>query len=334
MAKIVIKDILPKMGLPGGTVKIMGKRFQPWLIENNNLHFSNSNNAWIEGISESLLLTSVPPNSTTGDVFIDISGSRSNRFHFIVPESIIGGLHLVDSPVVDSYGNIYATYSGGRGESTPVSIYKITKSGEKEVYIVGLPNATSIALGDDGSLYITSRFDGKIYRSSEKGQYEIFSQGLGTAFGLAKDSHGNLYVGDRNGSIFKVAPDGQASFYSSIPPSYIAYHLGFDSDDNLFVTNPVHMGENYIYRIDKHSKKPEVYYQGLSLFHGFVFDSKDNLYVAETKRNESRVIKIKSGKYYSTILTGTNFIGVAFDAKQNLIAATTNSLYSISKGNY
>lgn len=333
LSRMIIKDIEPKMGLPGGIVKISGKRFLPWDMEHEHLNFTNAN-AWIDAISESTVLTTVPEDSITGDVYIDTGKNKSNKFKFIVPEAIASGLHLVDSPIVDNDGNIFATYSGSRGETTPVSIYKISKDKKKEIYISEITNATSLAIGNDGALYIASRFDGKIYRSTEKNHCEIFCQGLGTAFGLARNPQGELFVGDRSGSIFKIDSDGQASFYTSIPQSYIAFHLNFDTKGNLFVTNPVHMGENIIWKIDKENQKIENYYSGLSLFHGFVFDSKDNLYLAETKRNESRIIKIQNGQYISTVITGTNFIGLAFDKNENLIVATANSLYLIEKGYY
>ena len=130
MAKITIKDITPKMGLPGGHIKILGKNFQPWEMDHYHLRFPNST-AWIEAISENTLLTSIPSNTTTGDVFIEMGGYRSNKYHFIVPEPVIDGLNLVDNPVTDSQGNIYATYSGNKGELSPVSVYKILKNNEK-----------------------------------------------------------------------------------------------------------------------------------------------------------------------------------------------------------
>lgn len=333
MGKMVIKDILPKMGLAGGSLIITGKRFQPWLMDQGTLHFPNSI-AWIEGISETTLLTTVPPNSIAGDVYLDVDGQQSNRYHFIIPESFVDGLHIVDNPVVDNEGNIFTTYSGSRGENTEISVYKITPNGEKIAYLSNLANATSLLIGQDNSLYITSRLDGKIYKSYGAGSYEIFSQGLGIAFGLAQNSKGEIFVGDRNGSIFQISQDGQASFYASVPASYMAFHLAFDSEDNLYITNPIHMGENYIYKLNKETKQLEVFFSGFSLFHGFAFDSKNNLYIAETKRNESRLIKVKSGKIESTILSGTDFIGVAIDNNQNLIVATSTSLYKIDKGNY
>ncbi len=333
MPKIVIKDIIPKMGLPGGAITIKGKRFKPWEIANENLYFPNSN-AWIDGVSDSTLLTSIPDNSVSGHVYININGVKSNKYHFVVPKAITDGLHIVDNPVIDSNGNIYTTYSGGRGESTNISVFKINQNGEKEVYIRGLVNATSLLIDNNDTLYIVSRFDGKVYRSFEKGTFEIFSHGLGAAFGMAMNSQGEIFVGDRNGSIFKLNKDGLASFYSSIPSSYIAFHLAFDSKDNLYVSNPAHMGENCIYKIDKEDKKPQIYYNGLSLFHGFAFDSNDVLYLVESKRNESCIIKVNSNKSSTPIITGRNFIGLSFGLKQSLIIATASSLYSISKDDY
>src|SRR5690606_30943647 len=39
------------------------------------------------------------------------------------------GLHLVDNPVVDREGRVYATYSGSRGQQVPVSIFRIAAPG-------------------------------------------------------------------------------------------------------------------------------------------------------------------------------------------------------------
>ena len=48
MAKVNIKKIEPQIGLPGGSIKIYGKSFSPWEIENENVHFCNAS-AWIDG---------------------------------------------------------------------------------------------------------------------------------------------------------------------------------------------------------------------------------------------------------------------------------------------
>ena len=149
-------------------------------------------------------------------------------------------------------------------------------------------------------------------------------------FGLAFNSKNELYVGDRTGSIFKVSKDGKAYFFSSLHQSYIAYHMSIDNDDNLYVTNPVHMGENYIYKFDKDGNK-SIFHFGLSLFHAFTFDSDNNMYLAESKRRESRIIRITPDKKIDVILCGSNFIGCKFDSQNNLIVASSTSLYKINK---
>jgi len=329
MGKISLKKVEPFIGLPGGIVKIFGKGFQPWQIQNENINFCESS-PWIEGVSDGIVITSIPYKIYSGDVYIEINGNKSNKLSFVIPEIVATGVHLVDSPVIDEKGNIYATYSGSRGENTPVSIYKITPYGEKIVYLQGLTNATSLAIDKKGILFIASRFNGKIYKSKEEQEYELYSQGLGVAFGLALDSGNNLYAGDRGGSIFKISEDGRAEYFVSIPQSYISFHLGFDSKDHLYISNPIHMGENFIYKIDQ-SGKIDVFFSGYSMFHGFCFDKEDNMYVSEAKRNESRILKISQKGECSVIASGANFIGATFDNKGDLIICSSNSIYRIKK---
>jgi len=42
MGKISLKKVEPFIGLPGGIVKIFGKGFQPWQIQNENINFCES----------------------------------------------------------------------------------------------------------------------------------------------------------------------------------------------------------------------------------------------------------------------------------------------------
>jgi sugar lactone lactonase YvrE len=330
MAKISIKKIEPSIGLPGGSVKINGKGFLPWEIKNEDISFCNSS-AWIDGVSETTIITTIPQKIVSGEVLIDFEGNKSNKVSFNVPEAVANGLHLVDNPAIDTEGNIYGTYSGSRGESTHVSVYKITPYGEKIVYLKGLTNATSIAVDKKGRLYVASRFNGKVYRSTEEQEYELYSQGLGVAFGLAFNSKGDLFAGDRSGSIFKISDEGIAQFYASLPQSYISFHLAFDKNDVLYATNPTHIGENYIYRIDNDGNANEVF-SGHSMFHGFCFDEKNRMYISEAKRNESRVLRVDlETKDFEVIASGTNFIGSQFDNEGNLLIASSTSIFRIKK---
>lgn len=332
MGKITLKKIEPNIGLPGGIVKLVGKGFEPWNIKNEDVNFCERT-SWIDAASDTTILTSIPFQITSGEVFIEINGSKSNKLDFIVPETVSTGLHLVDNPISDSSGNIYATYSGSRGESTPVSVYKITPYGEKIVYLQGLRNATSVAINKNGELYVASRFDGKVYRSSEEQEFELFSQGLGVAFGLAFDSNSVLYAGDRGGSVFRLSEDGRADFFASIPQSYISFHLAFDSKDNLYVSNPMHIGENFIYKIDRDANV-DIFYSGYSMFHGFCVDKEDNLYVAEAKRKQSRILKINPNGESQVVLTGSNFVGCNLDIEGNLLVASSTAIYKVDRKHF
>ena len=91
-------------------------------------------------------------------------------------------------------------------------------------------NPTGMAFGHDGSLYVSSRYDGTVYRVSKNGAMTSYAEGLGVATGIAFDSEGSLYVGDRSGTIFKIGRDRQIFVFATIEPSVSAYHLAFDDD--------------------------------------------------------------------------------------------------------
>jgi sugar lactone lactonase YvrE len=330
MGQMKITQVKPKVGLPGGTVEILGEGFDPWEIQSNHLHFGQTT-SWIKGISEDRIITQVPPDGRTGEIYIEYNGSSSNRIPFCIPEEKIGGLYQMDNPVLAADGFLYTALSGPRGESTPTSVYQINlDTWEKHPYIQGIMNVTSLVMKSTGELFACSRQTGKIYRILGENEYEVFSQGLGAAFGLAVNSKDELYVGDRNGTIFRVDNEGQATFFATLPQSYIGYHLVFNSDDELFVTAPTHMGENYIQKLDQHGKATP-YFSGHNLLHGFCFDGDGNIYIAEGKRFESHIIKITPDLQKELVVSGQEFIGVLFDYEDNLLISSRHHLYQIHR---
>ena len=58
---------------------------------------------------------------------------------------IADNLHPVANPAVDRFGNIYATFSGSRGQKTPVSVYKIDPNHNSKPLVTDLMNATGLA---------------------------------------------------------------------------------------------------------------------------------------------------------------------------------------------
>ena len=161
------------------------------------------------------------------------------------------GLHQVDSPVVDRDGTLFATYSGTRGERSPVSVFRIRPGGFREPFVTGITNATSLALSPDGCLYVSSRHDGAVYRVADDGSFEVLVKELGTACGLAFSQDGTLYVGDRSGTVFRIATSGRATPFATLPASVAAFHLAWGPDDGLYVSVPTLSTCDCVYRIDR-----------------------------------------------------------------------------------
>ena len=141
----------------------------------------------------------VPPGLDGGDTPVKVAWLPGATLYARVGTLLATGLHQVDNPVFGADGNLYVTYSGSRGQEATVSIFKVTANGAREPFVHGLVNPTSMALGPDGHLYVSSRFEGRVYRIFDDGRYEVMASDLGVACGLAFGADGSLFVGDRRG---------------------------------------------------------------------------------------------------------------------------------------
>ncbi len=111
----------------------------------------------------------------------------------------------MSNPAIDSYGNIFTTYSGSPGQKTPVSIYKIDTNHRIKPLVSDLMNATGLAFDQEGVLYASSRQEGVVFQVSPAGNLAVYVEGMGVATGIVFDPEGNLYVGDRSGTVFKIS---------------------------------------------------------------------------------------------------------------------------------
>src|SRR5208283_3210192 len=282
-----IEAVAPTFTLPGGEVRIMGKGLRPPELRRPSVHFGE-----IEGSvlisSDDFVVARVPEGAISGPVTVSTevrtsgvgaAGHVSNPHTIKVAVPIADNLHPVANPAIDKEGNIYVTFSGSRGQKVPVAIYRIDDSCTAKPFVAEMMNPTGMAFGHDGSLYVSSRYDGTVYRVSANGTMSSYAEGMGVATGIAFDRDGSLYVGDRSGTIFKIGSDRQIFVFATIEPSVAAYHLAFDDSGNLYVTGPTTSSFDAVYQVDPHGHV-EVFYRGLGRPQGLAFDARGNLYVA------------------------------------------------------
>ena len=216
-----IEAVHPGAALPGGEVRITGTSLmRPPELRRPRVSFGE-----IEGSvlisSDEFLVARVPAGASSGPVVVSTNGHTSNPHQIKVAVPIAENLHPVTNPALDAEGNIYATFSGSRGQKVQVSIYKIDTNYNAKPFVADLMNATAIAFDRAGQMYVSSRHDGAVYRVAPNGTMSTYAEGMGVATGIAFDRAENLYVGDRSGTIFKIARDRQ------IPPGVWASRRSF-----------------------------------------------------------------------------------------------------------
>lgn len=323
-----ILDIQPPLGIPGGDVTVFCDGLSPFNLEEDALHFCGAQ-AMIEGASTHKLVTHIPEEIVGDEVYVVQGGESSVSYRYPTPPCIAHALHVVGNPAVTAEGRVFATFSGSKGQFTPVSVFRIDPGEEKVPVISGLMNATALLAGRDGRLYVSSRYDGKVYASDHDGNYGPFSQGLGEAFGMAMDSRGSLFVGDRSGTVFRVGPGGDAQFFARLPASNVAYHLAIDSRDRLYVTAPQSVGENTIWRVLPDGTTEE-FRTELAEFHGIAVDAADMVWVSMTNQGKGSLQRIDPATgERKRVLSGDEIIGLAFGPGGDLVLATFSRLYTV-----
>jgi sugar lactone lactonase YvrE len=334
--KPIIRSVSPAAGVENGEVIISCESFDTSDFRQCRVWFGDLQGRIISA-SPGRVIAAVPKISGSFEhpdtLIIEALGEQSDPSHFSVAMFVVDQLHPVTNPAFDpESGNTYVTYSGSRGQKTPCSIYSISPMGEKSEFLHDIMNATAIAFDREGTMFVSSRYDGTVYRVSPFKEAEPFVQDLGVATGLAFDRQGMMYVGDRTGVIYRISDIGETRTFVELEPSVSAYHLAFGPDDYLYVTGPTASSNEAIYRVSPDGVV-EPFFTGLGRPQGLAFDTAGHLYVAASWQGRRGIFRITPERQASLFVTGRTLVGLVFDDSGNMILASTEGeIYRLPLG--
>jgi hypothetical protein len=317
-----IEAVEPAAALPGGEVRVLGAGLRPKELRRPVVRFTGDVQGAVVISADKFLIARVPDGAHSGPMLVSAGEQVSNPAEVKVGVLIAENLHPITNPALDFEGNIYATFSGSRGQKVPVSIYKIDTNYDMKPYLADMMNASAIAFDREGQMYVSSRYDGAVYRVAANGTMSAYAQGMGVATGLAFDREQNLYVGDRSGTIWRVAQDRQIYVFATLEPSVSAFHLAFSPAGNLYVTGPTISSFDAVYDISPQGNV-SVFYRGLGRPQGMAFDVEGNLYVAASLRGKRGVVRITPDRQAKLVVAAQNLVGLAFAPGRSVVLATS-----------
>lgn len=326
--KPFIEAVAPDLALPGGEVRIIGKSLSPHELRRPSVRFGEVEGSVLIS-SDEFVVARVPDDAASGPVVVGANGYVSNAHSIKVAVPVADNLHPVANPALDRQGNIYATFSGSRGQKVPVSIFKIDTDYHVKPFLSDVMNATAIAFDRDGQMYVSSRHDGAVYKVTPSGTMSTYAEGMGIATGIAFDREENLYVGDRSGTIFKIARDRQIFVFATLEPSVSAYHIAFGLHGDMFVTGPSTSSFDCVYKVDPHGTV-SVFYRGLGRPQGLALDIEGNIYVAASLGGKRGIVKITPQGNANLEVSGQGLVGLAFAPGKSAILATNGAVHHIS----
>lgn len=323
-----IREIVPGAALPGGEVVIRGAGFTGGDHFRPKVEVGGVEASVVIG-GDNFIIARVPEDAGSGLVTVSTAKASSAPFELEVGVNVAENLHPVANPALDSEGNIFATFSGARGQKVPVSIYKIDLNYRLIPFVSEIVNASGLAFDRSGQLYVSSRHEGAVYRVAPNGSVSVHAESMGIATGLAFDADDSLYVGDRSGTIFKIGRDRQIFVFATLEPSIAAYHLAFGPDRHLYVTGPTTSSYDAVYRVSP-AGEVDVFYRGLGRPQGLAFDVGGNLYLAASLGGRKGIVRITPERKADLVISGTGLVGLAFAAGPAIVIASTNSVFRVN----
>jgi len=315
--------------VPGGRVLLQGRHL-PVPADGPPHVLVGEHDAHVVSASNTAIRFVVPAAAEGGAMTVRVDELPGVSAELLVARQLTTGIHQVDSPAYDALGRLYLTQSGSRGTQVPVPIFRIGADGVREPLSVDIANPTSMTLGPDRAMYVSSRFDGQVYRLDSDDTAELYASELGVATGLAFGSDGSLFVGDRLGSIMRVTPDRQVQPFATLPPSVAAFHLAFGPDHCLYVTAPTLSSHDPLYRISP-DRLVDVVCDGFGRPQGLAFDAAGMLYVVDALAGASGVyrVDVTAPRPVPELLVGAaSLVGVAFDPGGRMVLASNDTVWT------
>ena len=326
----VISALKPAWAVPGAVVAIDGVHL-PVPADGPPHVLVGAADAHVTAASHRSLRIVVPADAEGGTAAVRIDELPGETVYLQIAGVLVSGVHQVDNPAFGKDGLLYCTVSGGRSTKAAVPLYRVNRDGAREPIAIELANPTSLALGPDGRLYVSSRFDGIVYRLLDDDRVEIYATELGTATGLAFGSDGSLFVGDRSGSILRVSPDRQVETWATVPASVAAFHLAFGPEGWLYVTAPTLGARDPVYRISPEGRV-EIFHEGFGRPQGLAFDAHGNLFVVDALAGAGGVYRLRADRpgHAEQVVAGGEIIGLAFDPRGGLVLASSDAVYKLA----
>jgi len=322
-----VAAVSPAWAIEGGRVTLEGSHFPIDTLRIPGVRFGALPGRVVYA-SSTRLTALVPGGLDRGPSPVRIDGVPGETAFINVATPLATGLHQVDNPVVDATGNLYVTFSGQRGQQSPVSIFRVRPDGTREPFVAGIVNATSMAFGPDGHLYVSSRFEGAVYRVSASGVPEIFATELGVPCGLVFAADGTLFVGDRSGTIRTVSRDGKATAFASIPASVAAFHLALSPAGVLHVTAPTLSPRDVVYAVAPDGTV-SIRASGFGRPQGLAFDPAGQLFVVDALAGGSGVYRVPESGPPELVLSGPGLVGLAFSPSGGLVVCSSDTAYRL-----
>jgi sugar lactone lactonase YvrE len=242
---------------------------------------------------------------------LEITGTKTPYLvQFLVPGSDYLSIHGL---TFDSHDQLYV------GSVMGQAIYTVDLASGNSSEFIGPPHGMSddLEFGPDGTLVWTSILTGQVHARRPDGRIVVLAENLPGVNAIAFRGDGRLFVTQVlwSDALWELDINGVN------PPRKVLADIGhlngFDFDRDGYLYGPL-MYKGVVVRIDVDSGEMETLASGFGVPVAVNLDSKDNLYVADSKLGRIIRVDIESGEKTLVATVETGIDNLAFNSKDEL----------------